>query len=91
MEEFKARNSVKCTIEAKYIATSNVTQEAILIKKFIIKLGVVPNIVDPVDLYCDNNRVITQIKEPISHQQSKHILQHFHLIYKIIGKEDVKI
>ena len=71
---------VDSTIEAEYIATLEAAKEAIWIKKFITALDVVPNISDPVNLYCDNNRAIAQAKEPISHQRSKHILRHFHPI-----------
>ena len=60
-------------------------------KKIIFRVGVVPSITNPVDLYCDNNGAIAQAKEPISHQRSKHILRHFHLIREIIKKGDVKI
>ena len=59
---------VEFTIEAKYISTFDVAKEAIWIMKFIIKPGVVPSTTDLVDLYCDNNEAITQVKEPISHQ-----------------------
>ena len=38
------------TIEAEYIATSDATKEAIWIKKFVIKLGVILSITNPVDL-----------------------------------------
>ena len=68
------------TIKAEYIAASEATKEAVWIKKFIIGLGVVPSILNPVDLFCDNNGAITQAKEPRSHQRSKHILRRFHLI-----------
>ena len=43
------------------------------------------------NLYCDNNGAIAQAKEPISHQRSKHILRHYHLIREIIKRGDVKI
>ena len=43
------------------------------------------------DVYCDNNGAIAQAKEPRSHQRSKHILRHFHLIREIIERGDVKI
>ena len=56
------------TTEAEYIATSDTAKEAVWIKKFITRLGIVPSISDPVDLYCDNNGAITQTKEPRSHQ-----------------------
>ncbi|MDN4191037.1 hypothetical protein DDA71_12010 [Bifidobacterium longum subsp. longum] len=79
------------TTEAEYIAASNAAKEAVWIKKFVTELVVVPSIVDPVDLYCDNNGAIAQAKEPRSHQRSKHILRRFHLIREIIDRGDVKI
>ena len=51
----------------------------------------VPSISNPVDLFCDNNGVITQAKEPRSHQISKHIVRCFHPIREIVDREDVKI
>ena len=79
------------TTEVGYIATSEAAKEAVWIKKFIIELGVVPSISNPIDLFCDNNGAIAQAKEPRSHQRSKHILRRFHLIQEIIDKGDVKI
>ncbi|XP_040963909.1 secreted RxLR effector protein 161-like [Gossypium hirsutum] len=63
------------TTEAGYIAANEAAKEAIWIKKFITKLGVVPSISDVIALHCDNNGAIAQAKEPRSHQQSKHILR----------------
>ena len=60
-------------------------------KNFVFRLGVVPSITNPVDIYCDNNGAISQAKEPRSHQRSKHILRLFHLIREIIERRDVKI
>ena len=70
---------------------SKVAKEAVWIRKFISELGVVPSIVDPVPLYCDNNGAIVQAKEPRSHQMSKHVLRRYHLIGEIIGRRDVII
>ena len=56
------------TTEAEYIAASDAAKEAVLIKKFIIDLEVVPSITNPDDVYCDNNGAIAQAKEPRSHQ-----------------------
>ena len=55
------------TTEAEYIAASSVAKEAIWIKKFISELGIVPSILDPIGLYCDNNGATAQAKEPRSH------------------------
>ena len=87
----KQNTVVDSTTEAKYIAASDTAKEAIWIKKFLSRLGVVLSISNPVDLYCDNNGAIAQAKEPRSHQRSKHILRRFHLIREIINKGDVKI
>ena len=70
---------------------SKVAKEAVWIRKFISELGVVPSIVDPVPLYCDNNEAIVQAKEPRSYQMSKHVLRRYHLIREIIGRHDVII
>ncbi|KAG8498489.1 hypothetical protein CXB51_004896 [Gossypium anomalum] len=56
------------TIEAEYIAASEAAKEAVWIKKFITKLGIVPSISDSIELRCDNNGAIAQAKEPRSHQ-----------------------
>ena len=88
LEEFQTRYS---STEAEYIAASDTGKEAVWIKKFITELGVVPSIVDPIPLYCDNNGAIAQAKEPRSHQRSKHVLRRYHLIREIIGRQDVKI
>ena len=82
---------VDSTTEAEYIATSEVAKEVVWIKKFITGLGVAPSISDLVNLYCDNNGAIAQAKESKSRQRSKHILRHFHLIWEIIERGDVKM
>ena len=79
------------TMEAEYIALSDAAKEAVWIKKFITELGVVPTIVDPIDIYCDNNGAIAQAREPRSHQKSRHILRRFHLIREIVERKDVQI
>ncbi|KAL6570236.1 hypothetical protein OROMI_014750 [Orobanche minor] len=60
-------------------------------RKFIGELDVVPSIVNPVDLHCDNNGAIAQAKELRSQEESKHVLRKFHLIREIITRGDVAI
>ncbi|XP_057418641.1 secreted RxLR effector protein 161-like [Lotus japonicus] len=80
-ESSKQETIVDFTTGAEYIAASNASKEVVWIKKFIMELGVVPNIVGPISLYCDNNNgVIVQAKELRSHQLSKHRLRRFQLI-----------
>ena len=68
------------TTEAEYIAASEASKEGYWIKKFITKLGVVPSVEDPMEVYCDNSAVVAQAREPRSHQKSKHIERRYHKI-----------
>ena len=42
------------TCEAEYIATSEATNEGVLMKEFIYDLGVIPSASGPMKLFCDN-------------------------------------
>ena len=87
----KQPTTTDSTIEAEYISASDAAKEAVWLKKFIIDLGVVPTILDPIPLLCDNNGAIAQAKEPRSHQKSKYILRRFHLIREIVARGDVVV
>src|SRR5262249_4558800 len=63
----KQETTTDSTTEVEYITASKAAKEAIWIKKFIADLGIVPSIVDPIVLYCDNNGAIAQAKEPRAH------------------------
>ena len=79
------------TTEAEYIAASDAAKEGVWMKNFIQELDAVPSIAEPVVVYCDNNGAIAQAKEPRSHQRSKHIMRHYHLIREIIDRGDIRV
>ena len=91
MKSSKQSMIADSTTEAEYIAASEAAKEAVWMRKFIAELEVVPSIIDPITVYCDNNGAIAQAKEPWSHQQSKHVLRRYHLIREIIARNDVKM
>jgi hypothetical protein len=68
------------TMEAEYITTSEAAKEGVWMRKFLIEVGVFPNMSSPLNRYCDNNGAIAQAKEPRNHQKNKHVLRKFHLI-----------
>nr|GEU83517.1 retrotransposon protein, putative, Ty1-copia subclass [Tanacetum cinerariifolium] len=45
--------------EAGYIASYDASKEAAWVRKFIFRLGVVPTIEEPINMYCDNTGAIT--------------------------------
>ena len=77
-----AKQSVvaRSSTESGYIDSSEASQEAIWMKEFITKLGVVPSALDPMAIYCDNKGAIANAQEPRSHKKLKHINLHFHAI-----------
>ena len=77
--------------EAEYIAASDATKKAVWLRKFIDKLGVAPSINGPVLLYYDNIGAIAQAKKSRSHQCTKHILRHYHLIQEIVHRGDIDL
>ena len=42
-------------------------------------------------LYCDNNKAVTNSKEPRSHKRGKHIERKYHLIKEIAHRRDVNV
>jgi hypothetical protein len=70
----------RSTIEAEYMAASEVSSEGVWIRNFITELGVVPNALDPLEILCDNTGAIALAKEPRYHPKTKYINHHFHII-----------
>ncbi|KAL2230889.1 UNVERIFIED_CONTAM: Copia protein [Sesamum indicum] len=90
-QELKKDTVADFTTEAEYISASEATMAAVWMKNYIQELSVVPNIAEPVVIFCDNNGTIAQAKEPRSHHQSKHILRRHHLLREMVSRADVKM
>ncbi|KAL0446195.1 UNVERIFIED_CONTAM: Retrovirus-related Pol polyprotein from transposon TNT 1-94 [Sesamum latifolium] len=90
-KNFKQNIVADSTTEAEYIAAAETAKDAVWIKNFISKLGVVPSVASPIKLYYDNNRAIAQAKEPTPNQKSKHVERKFHLIRDIVERKDIKV
>jgi hypothetical protein len=79
------------TLEAEYMAASEAAREGIWLKEFTTELGVIPNALDPMEIYCDNTGAIALAKEPRCHKTSKHIKRRFHLIHESVHVGDIRI
>ena len=51
------------TTKAEYLAAGEAAKEGVWMKDFITELGVVPSVLGPMEIYCDNNGAIAQAKE----------------------------
>ena len=87
----KQTNTADSTTEAEYIAASEAGKEAVWMRKFLVELGVVPNMAYPITIFCDNTGAIAQAKEPRAHQKSKHIQRKYHILREFVGAGEIII
>ena len=79
------------TSEAKYVAACEAAKEAVWLKRFLMELGVVPLVRQPLTVYCDSSRAVAQSKEPRSHKSQKHVQRKYHLVREIVQRGDIAI
>eukprot|EP00253_Pinus_taeda_P032690 PITA_32690 len=74
----KQRSVALSSVEAEYMAASEVACEATWIWKIIV--GLFDHRMDPTVIYCDNQSCIKLFENPVFHDRSKHIdIQYHHL------------
>ena len=79
------------TMETEYVAASEAIKEVVWLRNFLRDLEVIPNLEQPMLVYCDNSGMVANRKEPRSHQRGKHIEKKFHLIRDIVERGDVTV
>jgi hypothetical protein len=52
---------------------------------------VVPSVLDPLAIYCDNTGAIANVKEPRSHKNFKHIKHRYHSIRDYVKNGELNI
>ena len=62
------------------MAVSEAAKEAVWLRNSLMELGVITKVVDPMILYCDNSRAVSQAKELRNHKKDKHIERKYHLL-----------
>ncbi|GJV36950.1 hypothetical protein Tco_1409427 [Tanacetum coccineum] len=65
---------------AEYIAASEAEVEAVWIRKFISRLGIVPTINEPIKMFCDNSSALLIANEPgvqmgVRHYHGRYLLK----------------
>ena len=54
-------------MEAEYVAASEAVKEVVWLSNFLSDLEVIPNLEQPMVVYCDNSGTLANSKEPRSH------------------------
>jgi hypothetical protein len=67
-------------MESEYIATADMANEAVWLQKFILELGVLPGMHNPLHIHCDDKATIVEIRELGTHSVDIPILRRYHVI-----------
>ena len=79
------------SMKVEYVAACEAAKEAVWLKKFFFDLGDVRTEQVPITLFCDNNGVVAQSKDPRNHKKGKHIERKYHIIRNIVARGDVVV
>nr|GEW67764.1 hypothetical protein [Tanacetum cinerariifolium] len=90
-KRFKQSTTAQHVTEAEYIAASEAAKEAVLIRKFIDKLGVVPSNDYPIKMNCDNSAAIIMAKELGIQKGARHFKRKYHYVRKCIETGEIDI
>nr|GEZ59165.1 hypothetical protein [Tanacetum cinerariifolium] len=88
-----AKQSIFATssAEAEYIAAFDTSKEAVWVRKFIFRLGVVPIIEESISMHCDNTRAIAIANESGITKGARHFRAKVHYLRKVIEYGDIKL
>ncbi|GJQ93844.1 retrotransposon protein, putative, ty1-copia subclass [Tanacetum coccineum] len=87
----KQRIFATSSAEAEYIAAYDASKEAVWVRKFISRLGVVPTIEEPINMYCDNTGEITIANESGITKGARHFRAKVHYLREVIEFGDIKL
>ncbi|GKB36189.1 retrotransposon protein, putative, ty1-copia subclass [Tanacetum coccineum] len=77
--------------ESEYIAASKAAMAAVWIRKFILGLGIVPTINEPMKMYYDNSAAVHYANEPRVQSGAKHYHRRYHYVCECVELGEIKI
>nr|GEU71294.1 hypothetical protein [Tanacetum cinerariifolium] len=88
-----AKESIFATssAEAEYIAAFDASKEAVWVRKYISRLGVVPTIEEPISMYCDISGAITIANESGIPKGARHFHAKVYYLREVIEFGDIKL
>nr|GFC02072.1 retrovirus-related Pol polyprotein from transposon TNT 1-94 [Tanacetum cinerariifolium] len=87
----KQSTTAQHAIEAEYIAAAEAAKEAVWIRKFVDKLGVVPSNNYPIEMNCDNTATISMAKEPRIMKGARHFQRKSHYVRECVETGEIKM
>nr|GEY23568.1 hypothetical protein [Tanacetum cinerariifolium] len=87
----KQSTTAMSATEAEYIAASKAAiLKAVWIRKFILGLGIVPTIKEPVKMFCDNSAAVHFANEPGVQRGARHYHTRYHYVRENIELGEIK-
>ncbi|GJV43322.1 retrotransposon protein, putative, ty1-copia subclass [Tanacetum coccineum] len=77
--------------EAEYISALNSSKVAVWVRKFIVGLGVVPTIEEPIKMYCDNTGAIVIANESRITKGARHYRAKVHYLREVVEYGVIKL
>ncbi|GJR01654.1 retrotransposon protein, putative, ty1-copia subclass, partial [Tanacetum coccineum] len=80
----KQSTTALSAIEDEYIAASKAAMEPVWIRKFILGLGIVPTINEPIKMFCNNSATLFIANEPGVQKGARHYHRRYHYVRECI-------
>lgn len=90
-ESKKQKSVALSTMEAEYVALSEVCKEIVYLRRLLDHIGFKSCVVDATEIYCDNQSAIELNKNQVFHGRSKHIDIRYHFSREIRDKEEISV
>ncbi|GJW07825.1 putative RNA-directed DNA polymerase [Tanacetum coccineum] len=87
----KQSTTAMSATEFEYIAASEAVMEAVWIRKFILGLGIVPTINEPLNMYCDNSVAVHYANEPGVQRGARHYQRRYHYVRECVELGEIRI
>ncbi|GJY93389.1 retrovirus-related pol polyprotein from transposon TNT 1-94 [Tanacetum coccineum] len=87
----KQSTTAMSATEAEYIAASEAAMEAVWIRKFILGLGIVPTINEPIKMFCDNSAALLIANEPGVQRGARHYHRRYHYVRECIELGEINL
>lgn len=79
------------TMEAEYIALSEVSKEVIYLRRLLMHMQFYSLVESPINVFCDSQSAIELAKNAVYHKRSKHIDIRYHFTRELIEKNEIRV
>ncbi|GKC99985.1 retrotransposon protein, putative, ty1-copia subclass, partial [Tanacetum coccineum] len=87
----KQSTTAMSATKAEYLHASEAGMESVWIRKFILWLGIVPTINEPIKMFCDNSAALLIANEPGVQRGARHYHRRYHYVGECIELGEINL